>query len=70
MKEEVDKGFLALTLVDKLLFIANIFLAGTIIFFSTRILSVSTPLGKSSLTFGIGMLGLVTILRILRKWGN
>ena len=55
------------TLAEKILFFFDIGLAILIIFFSQKL--IQSQFGKASLTFGIVMLGLITVLKVLKIWG-
>ncbi|OIO80886.1 hypothetical protein AUJ84_02310 [Candidatus Pacearchaeota archaeon CG1_02_32_132] len=63
----LEKELRHYTLAEKILFLFNVFIAILIILFSGNLLQ--TTFGKSTLALGLVMVALITILRVLKKWG-
>ncbi len=66
-QKQFSEELLKYTTLEKLMVVADFLLAIAIILFSQKL--IRTTFGKASASFGLVMLGMVAILRVVKKWG-
>ena len=66
-QNNLDKELKKYSKVERLVFYLDITLALIIILYSSIL--IKSKLGQASLWFGITLLGVITLMRALKRWG-